>query len=206
MKRFVVSILLVASLMAMAVVSHAAQTERGRPALEQLLPEDIRSKRLGELTLEDFEATRNRVNLLTTPIRRAGQSALFPGLGQFRNGEVGKGVLHAAVFLGVKGATLLFTWQNLPADLRNTITAIDWVNTPVGVIRDTLKTTFEAQSLADFQNSLVILAAGKVLTGVWRRFSSRDAARVAREQLGIEFEFKFRPFGRHRGLRWRMRF
>ena len=145
------------------------------------LQSELGVRPFGELSLNELDSYRERVE---TAIRKdayvrstARMSMHFPGAGQIRNGDTTEGIgfiaLHAATIAG----TLAGWYFLLPSDLR--FDELDYLSSSKQTIHD----AWMAHSLKDYLPGIGVMAAGMIVDGGVRHWSSVSAMNGARAAI-----------------------
>ena len=114
-------------------------------------------------------------------------SMMFPGKGQFMNGDGLGGGLFTAAHLATIAGTAVAWYMVLPADLK-----FDQLN----YLADTCATIaarWRNKSLNDYLPSIGVMAGGMALDMVWRVWSAHSALSLAKAGID-EGKVKFEPF------------
>ena len=134
---------------------------------------------IGGLTLNDLEAIKER---LAVPMQKASYirksmhaSFMSPGLGQFKNGAAGAGLLFMIGNLGVMAGTVAGSYFLLPPEL----TALDYLDDSFTEI----EAAWQGQSLRDLGPALAVMSGGMVLDIIIRTISAKHAAKTARGKI-----------------------
>ena len=188
MRKFLVTFLVIcAATMAFADEDETPAENQIRLILEQASEVGLADLSVGDLTqtmalLSVAQQQREHVK------HSARFSAMVPGLGQYVNGELGRGLIFAAADLvvGVAAAALAY-WLLPPAvQWRN----LNYLQTPIVDI----ETRWKALTPGELIPSVAVAASGSLVGLVIRRFASEDAATLARARISegsIVFESDF---------------
>ena len=146
------------------------------------------NKEIGSLTLGDLEKMMAELSVpqqkASYVSRSAMASFMVPGLGQFKNGATGLGMLFLLGEVAVTAGTLVGTYFLLP----DAVTQLDYLDDSFGVI----ETAWKSLSFREMAPAMGIMAAGGFLDMILRGISSRNAAHIAKERIESG-EKTFRP-------------
>lgn len=146
---------------------------------------------IGEITLEEMK----KLNLdLSIPFQKIQYvkeskiaSAVFPGAGQYMNGDPFGGTLFLVSNIAVITGTIIGAYYMLPNDLQ--FDNLDYLNDSSA----TINARWESHSFVDMLPSMGILAAGFVVDGIIRMLSASHAGKLAQGNIAngeIQFEPK----------------
>lgn len=146
-----------------------------------LIQSTMGTEKLGDLSVQDFGALRDRLSIASQKdeyVRtEALHSYLLPGLGQLEMGDTGSGLAFLAFDLGTLAGTLTLAYYLLPADVR--FDRLDYFGTSFSSINN----TWENHSFTDYLPSLGVLLCGTIVDGIIRHWSSASAKAKAREAV-----------------------
>jgi TM2 domain-containing membrane protein YozV len=139
---------------------------------------ELGDKPFGELTLNQLYPAWNRIGTAYQKDEylrsTTWMSLVFPGAGQFRNGDTPAGLAFTALHLGLLAGTLVGVYAFLPGDLK--FDRMDYLNNSISSIG----TTWRNHSIMDYLPSFGTLLAGMVIDGGVRIWSGRSAYLGAR--------------------------
>jgi len=190
MKRFLITILIACSL---AMAASAEQQANSVPTLRQELGtalQDLSAAQVGTLTVGDLQKLFDRLSIAEQKIRyvqRARVASMFiPGAGQYMTGDAVGGTLFLLADVAVAAGTLVGAYYLLPANVQ--FASLDYFTGPVGNI----KTAWESNSLVSYLPSAGVMVGGMILKGILGKFSSANAASLARRNIA-EGKVTFEP-------------
>lgn len=145
---------------------------------------------IGEMTTADLLRLAGAVSVVRQQagyIAHTGlKSAMMPGMGQFENGETGKGVVFLLTDVIVSAGTLVGSYLLLPESVR--FSTLDYLRESVG----TIEAAWKDLSFMDLLPSMSVAVGGSIVGGVVRMYAARDAATTARRRV-IDGEVTFEP-------------
>jgi len=190
MKRTVIIVVLSTALAAAACAQEKALDRFGFDQELTAALQDMSGTPLGTLTVGDLEKLAGRVSIVVQKIeyvqkvRRA--SFMFPGAGQFMEGDAAGGTAFLAGNLAIVTGTLIGAYFLLPTNVQ--FRDLDYFHAPLGSIR----TAWEGNSLVDYLPSIGVFAGGMILRAVLGHFSAENAESEARASIA-EGKVTFTP-------------
>jgi hypothetical protein len=178
---------------ALAAAAFAQEKVPDRFGFDQELTaalQDMSGTQVGTLTVGDVEKLAGRVSIVVQKIqyvqkvRRA--SFLFPGAGQFMQGDTAGGAAFLAGNLAIVTGTLIGAYFLLPTNVQ--FRDLDYFHVPLGSIR----TTWESNNFVDYLPSIGFFAGGMILRAVLGHFSAENAEEEARTRIA-EVKVTFTP-------------
>ncbi|MBU8913251.1 MAG: hypothetical protein KOO61_04455 [Spirochaetales bacterium] len=109
--------------------------------------------------------------------KSAGLSLFVPGLGQYTNGETGKGFAFFAADLAIRGTAAAVGYFLLPASVR--IANLNYLQTPIVDI----ETRWKNLTVAEFLPSAAVAASAGILSAIVRHIAARDARDLAMQAI-----------------------
>lgn len=151
--------------------------------------EELGTRSFGELSLAGLKPYWDRLGTAIQKdsyIQRATTlSLIFPGAGQFKNGETAAGLgflgLHTSVVAGI----LVGTYFMLPADLR--FDRMDYLSSPI----ESIRTAWRSHSIGDYLPAMGIMTLGALVDSgirIWSSVNARDGAKALVESGNVQFE------------------
>jgi hypothetical protein len=169
----------------------------------EALRAELGEKTLGEIGGAELESWAGRLGEAAAKDRwilaSARASMMFPGAGQFMNGDGLGGGLLAAAHLATLAGTAAAWYFLLPSELN--FEGLDYYRSDFAAI----KSRWEGASLEELLPSFGAAAGGMALDMVWRMWSARSAfsqARAAVEAGRVELK----PFGMPGGMGLMLRY
>ncbi len=152
---------------------------------------EFADKTLGDLSGSELVSWADRLSVarqkdawLASSMR---SSMMFPGKGQFMNGDGLGGGLFTAAHLATIAGTLVGWYMVLPSDLK-----FDQLNYLTDSF-STIKTRWENRSFMDYLPSMGVMAGGMAVDMIWRIWSAHSALSLAKAGID-EGKVKFEPF------------
>ncbi len=147
----------------------------------QAIETELGDKVFGELSLNELLPFGKRLALAASKDayieKSARMSMMLPGLGQFKNGDTGGGLLFLGAHLAVVAGSLVWEYFLLPSDLR--FDRLDYLNTSLSGVRS----AWTSHSLRDYLPAIGVAAAGMIADGGIRILSARAAYSEARNSV-----------------------
>ena len=119
--------------------------------------------------------------------KSAGLSLFVPGLGQYINGETGKGLGFFAADLAIRTTATVVGYVFLPASVK--IAHLNYLQEPIVDI----ETRWKNLTVAEFLPSAAIAASGAILSAIVHRIAARDARDLAIQAIA-DGTVVFEPF------------
>jgi hypothetical protein len=156
------------------------------------------SSSLGDLTIDQVRDALGRISVARQKAafieHSKAVSFMLPGMGQFVNHDPLAGSLFLTADILVAAGTLVGAYFLLPDELQ--FTHLNYFTAPYS----TIETRWKSQSFVDMLPSLGVLAAGWLVDGGLRLFSSKHAGKLARRNvengtITFEPQMIMMPFG-----------
>jgi hypothetical protein len=207
MKKLLIASLIACALTAAASAEQASSITAFSAEIATTLAE-MSSTQVGTLTVGDIEGLAERLSIAAQKrhyVQRArAASFMMPGAGQFMTGDTTGGALFMLGNLAIVAGTLTIAYFLLPADLQ--FGSTNYFTDSFA----TIDSRWKSKSFMDYLPAIGTMAGGMILRGVLGKFSSMNAAELARRNIADgkvtftpSFEFLGHGFGMGIGMRWR---
>jgi len=150
---------------------------------------EYRDRPIGELTFAELDEMMAQLSVpqqKAAYVRRSSfASRMLPGLGQFKNGATGLGVLFLVSEIAISAGSMVGSYLLLPESVMQGV-GLDYLNDSFTEI----ETAWNSLSLSDIAPAMGIMAAGVLLDAILRFVSAKHAGRLARQRVdsgGITF-------------------
>ena len=134
---------------------------------------------IGSLTFGELEKMMAELSVphqKASYVRKSAMASyMIPGLGQFKNGATGLGMVFLLGELVVTAGTLVGTYFVLP----DAVTQLDYLGDSASVI----EAAWKSLSLRDMAPAIGIMAAGGIVDMILRGISSRNASHLAKARI-----------------------
>ena len=152
---------------------------------------EYRDRPIGELTFAEIDEMMARLSVpqqKSAYVRRSSfASRMLPGLGQFKNGATGLGVLFLVGEIAISAGSMVGSYLLLPDSVMQGA-GLDYLNDSFGEI----ETAWKSLSLTDMAPAMGVMAAGVLLDVILRSVAAKHAGRLARQRVDSG-EITFKP-------------